>query len=435
MTFAAAAVVLGDDDSRPRASRSPPRARRRARSPRRRSPPRAARRRRAAAGSPSGRRPRARPAGARSRSRSAPRRRASSTPSTTRSANRPRRRRRAFTAATIQSPPWRGFGTSSAARSRSSSRAAGGGAGRGVRHPRAPPRPVARRDPRRPLRHEPPARREQIAAAARPARHHPRGRRRRSHRARALAEQRLELAADAALARELDHARADGESQAAIPFDLKTTMSSSDARPWTLAGDDLLQLVHLEPVEDAALDRLDQVARLDAAPARASRSRRTPRARAPRCRARGAAASFAPTAQTSAPSAQPLAAQHRILRRRHGDDDVLLGRLAVRLRRARSRARAERGEPLARCGSRRRRARSTARAARMHATCDAACQPQPITPRRRRAGPREVARRDAATPRRCGAARACRPRSPPRARACSSEKSRTTNGVPPASHA
>ena len=30
-----------------------------------------------------------------------------------------------------------------------------------------------------------------------------------------------------------------------------------------LAGDDLLQLVHLEPVEDAGLDRLDQVGRLE----------------------------------------------------------------------------------------------------------------------------------------------------------------------------
>ena len=47
------AVVLGHDGRRPRASRSPPRARPRARSPRRRSPPRAARRAAGAAGSPS----------------------------------------------------------------------------------------------------------------------------------------------------------------------------------------------------------------------------------------------------------------------------------------------------------------------------------------------------------------------------------------------
>ena len=40
-------------------------------------------------------------------------------------------------------------------------------------------------------------------------------------------------------------------SQAAMPFDLKTTMSSSDWRPGDLARDDLVQLVHLEPVENA----------------------------------------------------------------------------------------------------------------------------------------------------------------------------------------
>ena len=52
-------------------------------------------------------------------------------------------------------------------------------------------------------------------------------------------------------------------SQAARPLDLKTTMSSSDWRPVDLAGNDLLQLVHLEPVEDARLDRLDQVGGLE----------------------------------------------------------------------------------------------------------------------------------------------------------------------------
>ncbi len=35
--------------------------------------------------------------------------------------------------------------------------------------------------------------------------------------------------------------------------------------PRDLAGDDLVELVHLEPVEDALLDRLDQVARAFAA--------------------------------------------------------------------------------------------------------------------------------------------------------------------------
>ena len=44
---------------------------------------------------------------------------------------------------------------------------------------------------------------------------------------------------------------------------MKTTTSSSDCAARQLACDDLLQLVHLEPVEHAALDRLDQVARLE----------------------------------------------------------------------------------------------------------------------------------------------------------------------------
>ena len=199
-------------------------------------------------------------------------------------------------------------------------------------------------------------------------------------------------------------------------------MSSSERAALHLAGDDLLQLVHLEPVEHAALDRLDQVARLAAGTARASRSRRTPPARAPRCRARAARVVRADGADERA-GAQPLAAQHRVLRRRHRDDDVLLRRLAVRLGRLAAVLGAERREPLARCGSRRRRARSTGTAARMHAICDAACQPQPITPSARRARPSEVTRRDARTRRRSAAARACPPRSRPRAAPASSEKS------------
>ena len=52
-------------------------------------------------------------------------------------------------------------------------------------------------------------------------------------------------------------------SHAASPFDLKTTMSSFDCRTGDLAGDDLLQLVHLEPVERSAFDGLDQVGGLE----------------------------------------------------------------------------------------------------------------------------------------------------------------------------
>ena len=135
-------------------------------------------------------------------------------------------------------------------------------------------------------------------------------------------------------------------------------MSSSDCAASHLARDDLLELVHLEPVEDAALDRLDQVARLE-----------------PRLLARVAAhercalehdvvelaraGSFAPTAQTSAPS-EPLAAEDRVLRGRGRDDDVLLGRLAMRLSRLGADASTERGEPVGRAAVGDRRARSSA---------------------------------------------------------------------------
>ena len=74
----------------------------------------------------------------------------------------------------------------------------------------------------------------------------------------------LELAADAALARALDaQPRRAATSHAAIPFDLKTTTSSSLCAAAHLARDDVLKLVHLEPVEHALRHGLDQVARLE----------------------------------------------------------------------------------------------------------------------------------------------------------------------------
>ena len=91
-------------------------------------------------------------------------------------------------------------------------------------------------------------------------------------------------------------------SHAAIPFDLKRTTSSGERAALHLAGDDLLELVHLEPVEDAALDRLDQVARLEprllervAADERRALEHRVVELACAPGRSR-------PTAQTSAPS-------------------------------------------------------------------------------------------------------------------------------------
>src|SRR5581483_4850331 len=115
--------------------------------------------------------------------------------------------------------------------------------------------------------------------------------------------------------------------------------------PGELAGDDLAQLVHLEPVEDPVLDRLDEIASL-----------------LTRLRARIAAHERRPfqhdvveLALRQAVGAdraheragqQPLAAQHGILRRRRGDDDVALAGLARLLRPRAVVLRAERGDPL-----------------------------------------------------------------------------------------
>ena len=141
------------------------------------------------------------------------------------------------------------------------------------------------------------------------------------------------------------------------------------------------ELVHLEPVEHAALDRLDQVARLE--------PRVLERVAADEGRAlehdvvelARASASFAPTAQTSAPGAQPLAAQHRVARGRDRDDDVLRrpprgGSRPARRRRARRTSRAAPGR-----GSRRRPARSPAAPRGCTRPASRPASPQPITPR------------------------------------------------------
>ena len=97
-----------------------------------------------------------------------------------------------------------------------------------------------------------------------------------------------------------------------------------------LSGDDLMELVHLEPVEDAALDGLDQVSRLDlrlldrvaADEDGALEDDVVELARLRPVRADGA---------DERPRLEPFAAENGILRGRDRDDDVLLGRVAVAL--------------------------------------------------------------------------------------------------------
>ena len=114
-----------------------------------------------------------------------------------------------------------------------------------------------------------------------------------------------------------------------------------------LAGDDLLQLVHLEPVEHAGFDRLDQVGRLP--PRRLAESQQTKLARSSDdvvelARAGPVRADRA----DERPRPQPLAAQHRVARSRDRDDDVALGSVAAVLARLGVDQLAERGEPLGR---------------------------------------------------------------------------------------
>ena len=174
-----------------------------------------------------------------------------------------------------------------------------------------------------------------------------------------------------------------------------------------------MQLVHLEPVEDAALDGLDQVAGLElrllarvAAHERCALEHRVVELAARRV-------VRADRADESALS-QPLAAEHRILRRRHRDDDVGVRRVAMRLGRLAAVARGRTRRAARRSGSRRRRARSWApppgwrRSAR-----------PPANRSRSRRASRRPRGRGTSPPRpmqrRSGSARACRPRSPPRA--------------------
>ena len=272
---------------------------------------------------------------------------------------------------------------------------------------------------------------EQVAAAARPAGHRARGRRRHRRRAAHAAAQ---SSRPTPRSRASSTTRAPtARSHAAIPFDLKSDDVLGGRAALQLAGDDLLQLVHLEPVEDAALDRLDQVARLEL--------RLLERVAADERRAlEHGVVELAPRRVVRADRAderavaQPLAAQHRVLRGGHRDDDVLLGRLAVRLGRLAVVLAAERARAAPRCGSRRRPARSPA----PRRGCTRPATPPASRSRSRRASPRPAARGGAPRrprPRPCAAGRACRPRSPPRAARARARRAATRNGVPSRIHA
>ena len=190
-------------------------------------------------------------------------------------------------------------------------------------------------------------------------------------------------------------------------------MSVSEGAAVHLSGDDLVQLVHLEPVEDAALDGLDQVAGLELRLlARVAAHERGPLEH----RVVELAARRVVGADCADEGAfpEPLAAEHGVLRRRHGDDDVGVRRVAVRARPARSRAPGRTRRAAPRSGSRRRRARSSARprGSRRSARPPASRSRSPRASRRPHgrgtSRPRPMLRR-------YGSARACRPRSPPRA--------------------
>ena len=96
------------------------------------------------------------------------------------------------------------------------------------------------------------------------------------------------------------------------------------------------------------------------------------------------------------PGLQPLAAEHRVLRGRDRDDDVLLGRVAMRLAGLGADFLAELLELLLGPAVGDDALDRRARASRMHATWLSACQPQPMTPSVLRVGLGEVLRSDTA---------------------------------------
>ena len=212
--------------------------------------------------------------------------------------------------------------------------------GRRVPDPRARARAVALRDPRRPLRQEP-RHAQRDRPRARAARADPRSRRRRREARRA----RLDLRPHLLLARQLERGRPDRH----VPRGQAVRLEDDDVvrRPAAreLAGDDLLQLVYLEPVQDTALDGLGQVSRLELRLLDGVAADEDRPFEDDVVQFTGARAIRADRADKSS-RRQPLAAEHGILRSRGRDDDVLLGRVAVALPGLGPELLAERGELL-----------------------------------------------------------------------------------------
>jgi hypothetical protein len=170
-------------------------------------------------------------------------------------------------------------------------------------------------------------------------------------------------------------------SQAASPFDLKTTTSASDERPATSPGDDLVKLVHLEPVEHAVRDGLDQIGRLD--PRLVDRVAAYEGGAVEHGVVELATARMirADRADQSAVR-QPIAAEDGILRRRHRHDDVLLlGGAAVGLG-CLGAIRAQELREVGPGAAERRHGLDRRDRCAVHATCVSAWKPQPTTPSR-----------------------------------------------------
>ncbi len=279
----------------------------------------------------------------------------------------------------------------------------GRGAGRLVRDARAPAGPPPRGDPPGPLRPEPPD-----AAAAGPAARTARRRaraRRAGHRRRAAVPRHAASSTTRA---------ATATSHAASPFDLKTTMSSSDCRPGISPA--TTSCSSCTSSQSSVPPSTGSIRSADSSFASSSESQQTKLARSRTTLSSSRRfPSFAPTAQTSAPgcshsprstgSGEPVTVT--TMSHCAGSRVALAGLGVVRARRTRAAS--------TRCGSTRRRARFRARPR----GCTRPATPPASRSRSRRASTRPSAR-DAwprpHSPHRCAAVRACRRRSPRRAR-------------------
>ena len=234
-----------------------------------------------------------------------------------------------------------------------------GRAGGRVRDPRASPRPAAR--PRfSKTRTSSTGARPRRSVAPRPARARARGRRRHHRRAAITHPAAHRLAADAPLSGELDDAGADREIPRGDPVRLEERRRRRRPR----GPGPRRRRPRGARAPRASRGRRSRPARSGrptrASTARASRSRRTQRVRARVVELPPRRVVRADRADERAVE-QPLAAQHRVLRGRHRDHHVLLGRVPVGLGRLAAVLAAERRAAASRSGSRRRPARSRAR--------------------------------------------------------------------------